>query len=86
MRQSFDVGGAADDRNRTKSSNPTRETFGRTWTTAGGFGNLARGITEGWQKNFDSEDAWTRRLMEEVSTRQKKGVVGDIPGECLLKI
>jgi hypothetical protein len=67
----------------TNSSRPgssSRGTFARAWTQTVGFGALTRGITEGWQKNYDSEDAWTRRLMEEVKVVAKKGVVGDIPG------
>jgi len=84
-RESFGVENANSDgnlkRSTTTAGGSNRGTFARTWTQNIGFGGLARGITEGWQKNYDSEDAWARRLMEEVTVVSKKGVVGDIPGD-----
>lgn len=84
-RESFGVESDADSSSMNRSDTMGgsggggRGTFARAWTQTVGFGNLARGITEGWQKNYDSEDAWTRRLMEEVHVVSKKGTEGDIP-------
>lgn len=53
--------------------------FQRTWTE-GVFGRtITRNFTEGWNKAFEDEDAWTRKLYEQSMEKQKAGVDGDMP-------
>lgn len=41
---------------------------------------IKRNVTEGWDQNFQREDAWGRKILDSVHEKQKKGVEGDIPG------
>ena len=79
-RESMNI--AEDDSRRTTAQRATTTGFARTWTEALGFGGAARTFTEGWNRHnsFSSEDNWSKRLMEEVREKGKRGVDGDIPG------
>ena len=86
-RESFDVSHeerptATDKRGSARGS--MRETFSRAWTDNTGFARgFTRAMTECAFLNAITEDAWTRKLIDEVSTHHKKGVEGDIPGNIL---
>lgn len=59
-----------------------KSTFARTWTENFAF---PRAFSQAVGLDFDAEDAWTRRLLEEYGRHQKEQV-GDMPGMIFLLI